>query len=82
LVPFLGECYSPVSTNYKRVVFQDTPAGACFEKRTIKGVEFAWCRTCRETITMADLKNHRRHKVFVGAAQLPAEDLVQVTLPG
>ncbi len=82
LIPFLGECYNPVSVNYRRVVFQDAPTGTCFEKRTLKGLEFAWCRTCRETVSFSDIGSHRKHKLFVGAAQLPAEELVEVTLAG
>jgi hypothetical protein len=78
----LGECANPKGPNLKMAVWADKQAGTCFTERSFEGLEFLWCQTCHLTIPSLDLANHPNCRLFVGAAQMPVEDMAEFTLAG
>jgi hypothetical protein len=78
----LGECSNPKSPNRKQPIWADRTSGTCFTERSFEGMQLLWCQTCHLTISSADLPNHPNCRLFVGAAQLPVEDMMELTLAG
>lgn len=76
-MPSVGECCS-----LKKPVFADQTVEACFLQRSSNDLEFMWCRTHRRTIHSTEFADHRDCSVFVAAAKLPVEDLVEFTMAG
>src|SRR5271157_1645248 len=83
IMPRLGECRSYQSPYFEKPVSNDRFSEGCFEVRSPNNdEEFTWCGTCRQTIHITEKDLHRSHAVYTGSAQLPAEEMREVTLPG
>lgn len=81
-MPSIGECRSPTSRSCNKPVYRDQAAGDCFAEKTLEGLEFAWCGTCRVTVPASDFHTHVSHDLFAGAAHLQVEEMREVTLAG
>lgn len=82
VMPRVGQCDNPASTNFGSPAFSDKPTEECFIARTLEGLEFMWCQTHRQTIYAGELPEHRNCRVFVSSASLPVEDEMELTLAG
>lgn len=82
MMPHVGICDNRSSRYYRRPAFSDKHAEGCFATRSLKDVEFMWCRTHRETFSSVDISEHRSCDIFVSSAILPVEDEMELTVAG
>ena len=81
-MPRVGQCYNPSSRHFEKPTYSDKPTEDCFVTRTLKGQEFLWCQSHRQTIYNTELPDHEGCSVFISSASLPVEDQAELTLAG
>jgi len=78
----IGECKGRDSPYYRKPIFRTNPSPSCFKARDLHKAEFLWCEKCKETVAEQALEKHAGHQLFIGTAQFPVEENLEVTHSG